>query len=149
MGSRRAVVYLLLVFLLGFAGGGLASYWAAKAGWFHRFGAGGERGPLKWLTRELDLTPEQQEQLKPILDKTGQEYFLLYEKVRPEFEQVRQQTREKIRALLTPEQRARFEELVREMEEKEAEARRKYGQPEEEETPEAEGSEEENPEEAR
>ncbi len=143
MGTRRAVVYLLLVFLLGFAGGGLAGYWGAKAGWFHRFGSGGERGPLKWLTRELDLTPEQQEQLEPILDKTGQEYFRLYEKVRPEFEQVRQQTREKIRALLTPEQRVRFEELVREIEKREAKAREKYAPSAEEEAPPEKETEEE------
>lgn len=143
IGSRRAVVYLLLVFLLGFAGGGLAGYWGAKAGWFHRFGAGGERGPLKWLTRELDLTPEQQEQLEPILDKTGQEYFRLYEKVRPEFKQVRQEAREKIRALLTPEQRVRFEELVREIEKREAKAREKYAPSAEEAPPTEKESEEE------
>ena len=87
---------------------------------------GGGQGPLGWLTRELDLTPEQQKQLGPILDEAGAQYFAIFEKVRPEYEQVRQQTREKIRALLSEKQRAKFEELVRHIDEREAKERQKY-----------------------
>ncbi len=128
MGSRRAVVYLALVFVLGFACGALATYWAEKNAWFHS-GEKEDHSPLQWLTRELDLTPEQQKELEPILDKTGREYYRLFEKVRPEFEAIREETRGKIRALLTEAQRAKFEELVRKIEEREARHREKYASP--------------------
>lgn len=126
MGSRRAVLYLVLVFLLGFALGVLGSHHATRSGWFASLYRGGERGPLRWLTRELDLTPEQQKQLGPILDEAGAQYAAIFEKVRPEYQQVRQQTRDKIRALLTEKQRARFEELVRQIDEREAKEREKH-----------------------
>ena len=126
MGSRRAVFYLGLVFVLGFVLGALGGHYADKAGWLAYLHKGGGQGPLGWLTRELDLTPEQQKQLGPILDEAGAQYFAIFEKVRPEYEQVRQQTREKIRALLSEKQRAKFEELVRHIDEREAKERQKY-----------------------
>lgn len=126
MGSRRAVLYLVLVFLLGFVLGALATHWATRAGVLASVFRSEERGPLEWLTRELDLTPEQQKQLGPILDEAGTQYYAIFEPVRPQYEQVRQQTRNKIRALLTPQQRVKFEELVRHIDEKEAKERQKY-----------------------
>lgn len=126
MGSRRAVLYLGLVFLLGFALGALGSHYATRAGWFASLYRSGERGPVRWLTRELDLTPEQQKQLGVILDEAGAQYSAIFEKVRPEYQQVRQQTRDKIRALLTEKQRARFEELVRRIDERETKEREKH-----------------------
>lgn len=128
MGSRRAVVYLLLVFLLGFALGGLGSFWAARSGWLH--GWWGERystqGAVKWLSKELSLTPAQEKQLEGILDETAAGYRAVRERVAPEYEQVRQAGREKIRAILTPEQRAKFEELVRRIDAERAQRRQEH-----------------------
>lgn len=130
MGSRRAVLYLVLVFVLGLVLGALGGRYGERAGWWRYFHRGEERGPLAWLTRELDLTPEQQKQLGPILDEASAQYSAIFEKVRPEYEQVRHQTRQKIRAFLTDAQRAKFDELVRRIDEREAKEReRRQGRP--------------------
>ena len=129
MGTRRAVLYLVLVFLLGAVVGGLATQWASRRGWAsersdHRRDP---RGALEWLNRELKLSPEQRSQVESILDETGQAYRAIRQRTRPEYEAVRHQGREKIRALLSEEQRGRFEALVREIDAREAERREKHG----------------------
>lgn len=130
MGTRRAFFYLVLVFLLGAVVGGLATLWASRLGWaaeradYRR----DPRGALEWLDRELKLSPEQRTQVEAILDETGQAYRAIRQRTRPEYEAVRQQGREKIRAALSQEQRARFEELVREVDAREAERREKNRQ---------------------
>lgn len=116
MGNRRAILYLLLVFLLGLALGSLGIFWAWKAGYLRAWWGSQysfPRGAVEWLNRELNLAPYQQKQLEAILDETAAGYRAIRERVGPEYEQVRQAGREKIRAILTPEQRAKFEELVR------------------------------------
>ena len=104
MGSRRAIVYLLLVFLLGLALGSVGTFWAWKSGklrawWGSRYAT---HSPVEWLNRELNLTAAQQKQLEAILDETAAGYRDIRERVGPEYEQVRQGGREKIRAILTP-----------------------------------------------
>jgi len=130
MGTRRAVIYLLLVFVLGLAIGSLGILWASKHGWVPRgwwgHGPSGPQDAVAWLDRELKLTPEQRQQLEVILDETAAGYRGIRERVGPEYEAVRQAGREKIRALLTPEQRARFEELVRAIDEERARRRQEY-----------------------
>lgn len=124
MGSRRAALYLVLVFLLGLALGVLGTLWGIRSGWFH-WGRRpyDTRSAVEWLSRELTLTPEQQTQLEGILDETAVGYRAIRERVGPEYEQVRQAGREKIRAILTAEQKNRFEELVRKIDEDRAQRR--------------------------
>lgn len=127
MNSRRGIVYLGLVFLLGLALGALATIWAGKQGWFaegSRWQRSSKRG-VEWLNRELNLTSEQRQQLELILDEMGEAYRAIRERTRPEYRTVRQQGRDKIRAILSQEQRAKFEQLVREIDEKEAQRHRK------------------------
>lgn len=128
IGTRRAVVYLLLVFGLGLALGMLGTVWATRHGFAAERGERGghsRRSALEWLDSELKLSPEQHRQVEAILDETIQGYRGIRERTRPEYEAVRQQGREKIRAVLNEQQRARFEELVREKDAREAERRRK------------------------
>ena len=127
MGTRRAVVYLLLVFVLGLALGTLGTLWATRHGLAAEQGEQrhSRKSALEWLDRELKLNPEQHRQVEAILDETGQGYHAIRERTRPEYEAVRQQGRQKIRAVLSAQQRARFEELVREIDAHEAERRRK------------------------
>lgn len=72
---------------------------------------------VEQMTRELSLTPEQQKSLETILDDTRSTMRAIHEQVRPQFEEVRQQGRQKIRAILTPEQLPQFEEFIRRLDE--------------------------------
>ncbi len=124
--SRRALAYLVVVFLLGLALGVLATLWASKRG--YTYDASHPRREVRgveWLDQELNLTPEQHRQVEAILDETGESYRAIRQRTRPEYEAVRQQGRDRIRGVLEPQQLARFEELVREIDRKEAERRQK------------------------
>ena len=72
---------------------------------------GGRMGPR--LERHLELTPEQGEQLRAILDETRREAEALRRELGPRMREVMQRSEERIREMLTPEQRQRFEELRR------------------------------------
>lgn len=116
IGTRRAILYLLAIFLLGavlgILGGRLAErHWRQRA-WPERRARVVER-----IARELKLSTAQRDQLARILDETGERYRKLNEQVRPQYEQIRQEGRQRIRAILSPEQRQKFEEIVRRFDE--------------------------------
>jgi Spy/CpxP family protein refolding chaperone len=114
--NRRAVFLVVLVFLLGLALGGLTVYLEAE-----QFGlAYGRRGSgrtVERLTRELNLTAEQQQKLSATLDETRSRYQAVYEQYRPQIEQARQEGRQKIRGFLTAEQLPKFEAYLQRIDE--------------------------------
>lgn len=77
------------------------------------------------LRRDLNLTEEQAAQIRQILDQTRDEFRRLRAEVRPRYDAIRQNADARIRAVLTPEQRARFDAIVaqKEAERNEAEKR--------------------------
>ena len=66
------------------------------------------------LNARLHLSPEQTAQLKVILEETHQQFAALHESVKPQFEAIRNRTRDHIREQLTDSQRPEFEAMVRE-----------------------------------
>jgi Spy/CpxP family protein refolding chaperone len=119
--NRRAVFLVVVVFVLGLALGGLSMHLAADRLWGGHPGKGkgrdGRPTVVQQLTMELGLTPEQQQQLSQILEESKTKYQAIYDQVRPQLQQVREAGRNRIRAILTPEQRPKFEERVRRMDE--------------------------------
>jgi hypothetical protein len=121
----QGALLLLLAFLLGAAAGGLGvGLYQSRMGWWHR-----PRDPerargfmLRRLTRELDLRPEQQPQVEAILRETGQEFARLREEIGPRVLNIRGHSRDRIRAILSPDQQTKFAAL-----EKEWERRREEG----------------------
>jgi len=114
----KGALLLLLAFLLGAAAGALAfGLFLAETGWrnprdpdqFRQF-------VLKRLTKELDLRPEQRQQVEAILRETGQEFGRLKADMDPRIREIRGRSREKIRAILTPEQQVKLEALEKEWE---------------------------------
>lgn len=67
------------------------------------------------LVKQLGLTPEQQAKLEPILQESRQEMMGLRELPEPERrakgQKIREASRVKIRALLTPQQQAKYDEM--------------------------------------
>ena len=68
---------------------------------------------LNRVQKELDLNPEQRARLEKIITAGQVRNKELWEPVAKQMRQELQQVREKMRAELTPEQRVRFEELLK------------------------------------
>ena len=101
--GRRGPAATLLVlgtFVLGMIAGAALLHIAMLSihGPFARRGP--ERPPIEHIRHDLDLTPEQAEKIRVLLDET-------HERIRAEADA----TRDKIRELLTPEQRERFDAM--------------------------------------
>jgi Spy/CpxP family protein refolding chaperone len=128
--KRRAAVWVAAVFLLGAALGGVAGYIFA-----HR--SVSANAPMteqqkrahrvEQLTQELGLNSDQQQQLDTILSQMHGEYKALHEQSDAQIDQARQKGRNQIRAILTAEQKPKFEEFLKHMDEerKRAEEERK------------------------
>ncbi|MGH9776098.1 MAG: hypothetical protein ACRD50_14255 [Candidatus Acidiferrales bacterium] len=124
--KRQAALLVMIVFLLGIALGGFSDHL-----WGSHIWARGQRpgrdALLNQLTQELQLSADQQKQLASIVDDTRSRWHALDESIRPEHERIRQESRDKIRAVLTPEQKPKFEDFLRRLDEqrKRAEAQQK------------------------
>jgi hypothetical protein len=74
--------------------------------------AGGMRIELlRRMERELDLAPEQRELVDRIIKESQERTRKIMEPVSPQIREELQNTKERFRAVLTPEQRDRFEKL--------------------------------------
>ena len=116
----KASVLVLAVFLLGMLVGGLGIHVMGS-----RAAANNQQAPppktsedvLKQLGAECSLTGDQEKQIKSIMDDVMSQYRDLYEPIRPQIEEVRQAGRQRMRAVLSPEQLPKFEEYLRRMDE--------------------------------
>jgi hypothetical protein len=70
------------------------------------------------LTAELSLTSPQQTQLTAILQDTRARFEGLRQQMNPRFDEVRQRSRERIRALVSPQQRPILEDFYRRRDER-------------------------------
>ncbi len=118
-GNRKAILLVLVVFVLGIALGGVGIYvvtarvQAARA----QATAHTPANTMAMFTRDLNLTPEQQTQIQAIISDTRAHYAELHDKFDPEYERVRHEGRQRIREVLTADQRPKFEDLLRQMDE--------------------------------
>jgi Spy/CpxP family protein refolding chaperone len=69
------------------------------------------------MTTELKLTPDQQKQIGDILGDMQRHYDAVHDQMNPEFAQIREQGHDQIRQVLTPEQRPKFEDFLRRVDE--------------------------------
>jgi Spy/CpxP family protein refolding chaperone len=125
---QKATLWLAIVFVLGAALGGVLGYAFAH----HSYAS--ERTALsaearraqrrEQLTRDVQLTPEQRKQVAAILDQAQVEYKAVHTAMDPQIDAIRQKNREKIRALLTADQRPKFEQFLRQLDEE----RKRVGQ---------------------
>ena len=115
----KGALLLLLAFLLGTATGALGlGVYQTRTGWWRapRESARYQQFLLRRLTRELDLTSDQRQQVETILRDAGQEFSRLREEFGPRVREIRARSRDRIRAILDPGQQARFEKVAEEWE---------------------------------
>ena len=119
--TRKAAFWVGVVFLLGAALGGVLGYLSG-----HRI-ASAANPPLAeperrahrvdQLTRELSLTPEQRQQVDAILMQRHAESKTIHDQADAQIDQVHQKGRQQIREILTPDQKPKFEDFLKRLDE--------------------------------
>ena len=120
---QKAALWLGVVFLLGAALGGMLGYVFA-----HRSYADAAMTPamtdqakrqqkVEHLAQELGLSNEQKQQLDVVLTDVRAQYRAIRKTTDPQIDQLHQKGRERIRAILTPEQKPKFEEFLKKLDE--------------------------------
>jgi Spy/CpxP family protein refolding chaperone len=124
--KRRAALWVAVVFVLGAALGGLFGYFYG-----HRSTVAAANPPLSepqrraqrvgQLTQELGLTSDQAQRLDSALSQLHAEYKSIRDQsnqqLNSQMDQARQKGRDQIRAILTPEQKPKFEEFLKRLDE--------------------------------
>lgn len=130
--NRKALALLGLVFALGIALGAVGHMLAdrnvlAQAARGRAQGGGGggqQQGRLVGRLRDdLKLSGDQQQKISQILADMQHSYDTIREQMGPQFDQARSEGRDRIRQVLTPDQRPGFEDFMRRVDEE----RRKRG----------------------
>jgi len=124
--KRRAALWVAVVFVLGAALGGVFGYFYG-----HRSTVAAANPPLseaqrraqrvEQLTQELGLTNDQKQQLDSTLSQLHAEYKSIRDQsnqqLNSRMDQAHQKGRDQIRAILTPEQKPKFEEFLKRLDE--------------------------------
>jgi Spy/CpxP family protein refolding chaperone len=115
--TRKAYLYFVLTFLCGVIAGS-AGLFVYSGRWARRAGHSDPQRIVRRFTQELDLTPDQTQQLTEIINDSFQKHRALDQQVGDEYRALRNETRGRIRKILNPAQQAKFDELVRRFEQK-------------------------------
>jgi Spy/CpxP family protein refolding chaperone len=67
------------------------------------------------LDRRLGLSDAQRAQIDAILDERHRQSMIVFETIKPKMDSIRLNAREQMRQLLTEEQRAKYEALLKEL----------------------------------
>lgn len=116
-GTWKAALWVGVVFLLGTALGGTLGYSYAH----HLVSAANtplseparRAQRVEQLTQALSLTSAQSQQVDAVLLQRHTEAKAIHDQADAQLEQVHQKGRDQIRAILTPEQRPKFEEFLK------------------------------------
>ncbi len=119
--KTSATLLIVLIFVLGVAAGSLGTYLVQNhvmAGGPQSVGHSGPHDVVEELAQGLSLNADQKEKLKVIIHQSRERYRALSQQVRPQFDTIRNETRQEIRQILTDDQKARFEKIVQEIDER-------------------------------
>ncbi len=115
--TRKAALWVGVVFLLGAALGGMIGYVFARhtalAAPPQMSEATKRAQKVQRLTQELNLSSEQQKELEVIIASVQAQYKAIHQSTDPQINEAREKGRERIRAILTPEQKPKFEEFLK------------------------------------
>jgi len=116
--KRVALLYLGLVFVAGAVFGGAALRFystelaAPEASSRNRSADDVRQGLIQRYTESLDLTPEQVEQLDPILDDISKLFREFRREIEPGFDAIRAERARRIMAILTVEQQIEYQKII-------------------------------------
>lgn len=111
-----ALGLLAAVFAAGIGAGWGLQAWAREAA---RPGGGGRRGPdamVAYLARELDLRPPQRDSVRAVFARHRGEMEAIWQEVHPRLDSLRAVMNREISAQLVPDQQARYQRLIAELE---------------------------------
>ena len=118
---RKAVVWVALVFLLG---GGLGVVVGISVGHHETASASSADTPaarhaqiLERFNQELQLSAAQRGSLEMISKDLQAQFKTIREQTKPQMNEAREKARSRIRDILTPEQKPKFEELLKRLDE--------------------------------
>ena len=115
--SRRAYVYFALTFLLGvIVGGTCVYYYGWSTGHWHR--PFNRQTFVSRLTGELNLSDTQVFQLDQILEGSTKQFGAAQQQADSQLNAIRQETRNRIRQILSPKQTQGFDEITRRWDER-------------------------------
>jgi hypothetical protein len=119
----EAAALVFVVFLLGILLGGVGDHlWDERVQGQEQLAAQPNTKPtrnqvINDLTQRLQLTPDQQKQITVTIDDTRAKWAALYAPLDAPREEIRQQGRAGIRAVLTPEQQLKFDDFLKRLDE--------------------------------
>jgi Spy/CpxP family protein refolding chaperone len=116
--SRREAAFLvIIVFALGILLGGLGTHLWGERVWGHQAAPNSRDEIIGRMTHEVGLTPEQQTQVTAIVDDTRAQWRALYSPLDPKKDEIRQQSRAKLRALMSADQKPKLEAFFHQLDE--------------------------------
>ena len=127
--KQRAAIWVFAVFVLGALLGSVSGYlFSERAHAASRpiLDDDARRAhKVQMLTNDLNLTPDQAKQLDAAIREAQVRFRTIREANQPQIDATRAQAREKVRSFLTPEQRPKYEDYLRKLDEE----RKRNGQP--------------------
>jgi Spy/CpxP family protein refolding chaperone len=119
---REAAILVIVVFLLGVLLGAMGNHvWGERVWSGHTQPRPNAYRPKNQViadfTKELALTPDQQAKLGEIIDQTRAQWNALYAPLQSQHEKIRQDSRNRIRTILTPEQQVKFDAFMQRLDE--------------------------------
>jgi Spy/CpxP family protein refolding chaperone len=119
---KKAAIWLALVFILGTATGGVFGYSLARRSYAATKTAIPSEAEhrakkLAEMTQAIGLTPEQAQKVDGLIKDAQTQIRAIHNKSDAEVDVVRMNTRQDMRAFLTPEQLPKFEQYVQRLDE--------------------------------
>ncbi|MBL9175052.1 MAG: periplasmic heavy metal sensor [Verrucomicrobiales bacterium] len=114
---KTILLYLAATFVVGAVAGGALGYGAGRRPVFRPFDRDEMREKMcQRFTTELSLSPEQQKQLDPLMRQGMDEMDQAHREHRARLKELMKVGRDRMNAILTPEQRVKFDTMERERE---------------------------------
>jgi len=122
--NRRVYLYFAVTFLLGCILGGAGVYYYGWSTGHWRRGFSPDRAVAR-LKKALNLSDAQVQQVSRVFAEASEKMRDLQKQMDPQFQALHEETRNRIRQVLNPDQAQKFDELMRQLDER----RRRRGPP--------------------